>query len=111
MPIYEYEPLRPKAGCDKCATCGGTFEAIVRIGASPPPCPSCRSRKNTKLMGAPAIQIKEARATGRIEKRVKNYLKDGKFSEATRFADKASSMVKSDKVKRIADKLHEKTGK
>jgi len=58
--------------------------------------------------------MKDGRAasqTGRIEKRVKGYLLDGKVSDATRFADKAASMVKSDRVKRIADKLHHKTGK
>ena len=62
-------------------------------------------------MVAPSVHVKEDRATARIEKRVKDYLKDGKFSDATRFADKAASTVKSDKVKRIADKLHKKTGK
>jgi hypothetical protein len=36
---------------------------------------------------------------------------DGKVKDAVRFADKASSMVKSDKVKQIADKLHQKSGK
>ena len=41
-------------------------------------------------------------ATPRIEKRVKDYLKDGKVSDAVRFADKAASMVKSDRVKRVA---------
>ena len=101
MPIYEYE----------CAECGSIFEVIVGRSASPPPCPSCGCGKARKVMVAPSVHVKEDRATARIEKRVKDYLKDGKFSDATRFADKAASMVKSDKVKRIADKLHKKTGK
>ena len=101
MPFYEYE----------CTKCGSTFEVMLRIGGSPPPCPSCGSNESRKLVAAPAIQVRGNRATARIEKRVKDYLKDGKISDATRFADKAASMVKSDKVKRIADKLHQKTGK
>jgi putative FmdB family regulatory protein len=101
MPIYEYE----------CAECRAIFEVILKLGRTPPPCPSCGSRKSTKLLAAPSVQVKEDRATTRVEKRVKDYLKDGKISDATRFADKAASMVKSDKVKRIADKLHKKTGK
>ena len=101
MPIYEYE----------CVECGATFEVMLKVGGTPPPCPNCKSRRSTKLMTAPAVQIKEEQATARIENRVKGYLKDGKISDATRFADKAASMVKSDKVKRIANKLHEKTGK
>jgi hypothetical protein len=62
-------------------------------------------------MAVSAICVREDRATPRIEKRVKDYLKDGKVSDAVRFADKAASMVKSDKVKRIAGRLHEKMGK
>jgi hypothetical protein len=63
------------------------------------------------LIGAPAFHVKVDHATRRIEKRVKDYLKDGKVSDAVRFADKAASTVKSEKVKHIAEKLHQKTGK
>jgi len=100
MPIYDYE----------CADCGFIFEVMVDGGGHPPLCPSCGGEQTKKLIAAPAIHIKTDPGTARIEKRVKDYLKDGKISDATRFADKARSMVKSDKVKRIADKLHEKTG-
>lgn len=99
MPIYDYE----------CTDCGSVFEWIVDRGGNPPPCPSCGGRQTRKLMAAPAVHIKTDRAAAGIEKRVKDYLKDGKVSDATRFADKAASMVQSDQVKRIADKLHEKT--
>jgi len=101
MPIYDYE----------CADCGVIFEVMADGQGHPPVCPSCGGKQTKKLMAAPAIHIKTDGSTAGIEKRVKDYLKDGKISEATRFADKARSMVKSDKVKRIADKLHEKTDK
>ncbi len=101
MPIYEYE----------CAGCGEVFEVILDIGGPPPSCPACGSPECRKLIGAPAIHVKGDHATARIEKRVKDYLIDGKVSDAVRFADKAASMVKSDRVKRVADKLHEKSGK
>lgn len=101
MPMYDYE----------CPDCGAIFEVIVEGGGNPPPlCPRCERGETRKLMAAPAVHIKTDRATARIEKRVKDYLKDGKISDATCFVDKAASMVKSDKVKRIADKLHNKTG-
>jgi putative FmdB family regulatory protein len=101
MPIYDYE----------CPNCGSIFEWIIFGGGNPPPpCPRCGREQTRKLMAAPAVHIKTHRATARIEKRVRDYLKDGKISDATRFVDKAASMVKSDKVKRIADKLHNKTG-
>jgi putative FmdB family regulatory protein len=101
MPIYDY----------KCSKCGLTFEAFVKINDPPILCPYCGSPEITKLITAPAFHIKEDRATPRIEKRIKEYLKEGNISGAMRFADRASSMVKSDKVHRIADRLHQKTGK
>ncbi|MDY6839295.1 MAG: zinc ribbon domain-containing protein [Thermodesulfobacteriota bacterium] len=101
MPIYEYE----------CARCGKVFEMLMPSGENLPPCVSCGSSETRKIMAVSAIRIKEDGATARIGKRVKDYLKDGKVSDAVRFADKAASMVKSDKVQRIAEKLHQKTGK
>jgi putative FmdB family regulatory protein len=101
MPLYEFE----------CSRCGLVFECITDSSRQSVPCEACGSEKTKKLIAAPAIRLKTDQATSRIEKRVKNYLLDGKISEATRFADKAASIVKSDRVKKIADKLHTKTGK
>jgi putative FmdB family regulatory protein len=101
MPIYEYE----------CAGCGGIFEVILAMSDSSPSCPNCGGDACKKLIGAPAVHVKTDRATSRIEKRVKSHLMDGKVKDAVRFADKAASMVKSDRVKRIADKLHQKGDK
>jgi putative FmdB family regulatory protein len=101
MPIYEFE----------CESCGEVFEIILDMNESSPSCPACGGTECRKLIGAPAVHVKVDKATGRIEKRVKDYLIDGKTAEAVRFADKAASMTKSDRVKRIADKLHSKTDK
>ena len=101
MPIYEYE----------CAGCGEIFEVILDMSGPSPSCSNCGGDECRRLIGAPAVHVKADQATGRIEKRVKDYLKDGKVKDAVRFADKAASMVKSDRVKRIADKLHQKSGK
>jgi putative FmdB family regulatory protein len=101
MPIYEFE----------CANCGETFEVILDMGKTAPPCPRCGGNDCRKLIGMPAIHVKTDQATARIEKRVKDYLIDGKTADAVRFADKAASTTKSDRVKQIADKLHSKTDK
>lgn len=101
MPIYEFE----------CTSCGEVFEIILDMNEASPSCPECGASKCRKLIGAPAVHFKADHATARIEKRVKDYLIDGKTSDAVRFADKAASMTKSDRVKRIADKLHSKTDK
>jgi putative FmdB family regulatory protein len=101
MPIYEFE----------CKRCGETFEMIQNMEDALPSCPACGKGPCSRLIGAPAVRVKVDHATSRIEKRVKDYLIDGKTSDAVRFADKAASMTKSDRVKRIADKLHSKTEK
>ena len=101
MPLYEFE----------CTHCKTVFESIAKSHQLSVPCKKCGSRVTKRLVAAPAVHMKGNRSTATIEKRVKDYLLDGKVKEATRFADKAASMVKSDKVKRISDKLHQKTGK
>lgn len=101
MPIYEFE----------CANCGKAFEVILGMGETSPSCPTCGGNECRKLIGAPAVHIKTDHATARIEKRVKDYLIGGKTADAVRFADKAASMTKSDRAKRISDKLHSKTDK
>lgn len=101
MPIFDYE----------CSKCGFVFEALSLSRSEIPQCPECGSEENRRLPGIPAVHVKGGDpATARIEKRVKDYLKDGNIAGAKRFADKAASMSKSEKAKRISDKLHEKTG-
>jgi putative FmdB family regulatory protein len=101
MPLYDFE----------CRDCGEVFEKLVGVNAKGLACPRCGGRRTVKRIGSVAVHVKMDSAAPRVEKRVKDYLKDGKFADATRFADKAASMTKSDRVKRIADKLHQKTGK
>ncbi len=98
----------------RCASCDHVFEVLLRRADDESPrCPACGADDTRKLIGRPAIKVKagDGAAVSRIEQRVKGQLIGGKFGEATRFADKAASMVKSDRVKKLADKLHQKTGK
>jgi len=48
MPIYEYS----------CRECGEEFEKLMRMGASPPPCPACRSAEVRKLVSASSFVLK-----------------------------------------------------
>ena len=48
MPIYEYV----------CESCGGEFEKLVRVGASPPPCPECDGEEVRKLVSAASFVLK-----------------------------------------------------
>jgi putative FmdB family regulatory protein len=102
MPVFDFQ----------CLSCRSIFEALVKQGAETVSCSKCGAKNARKLLSTPSFSISkgEGHPTKGIEKRVKDYLKTGNFSEATRFADKAASMVNSDKVKKIQEKLHQKTG-
>jgi putative FmdB family regulatory protein len=100
MPMFDFQ----------CSACGSIFETLVNKEVKTISCPQCGGKESKKLLSAPSFSIKKGHAAKGIEKRVKDYLKTGNFSEATRFADKAASLVKSDKVKKIQEKLHQKTG-
>jgi len=53
MPIYEYE----------CGSCGGRVERLVRNAADvPKSCPSCGSRKISKLLSAFSVGAAPAHA-------------------------------------------------
>ncbi len=100
MPLFDHQ----------CLHCDHVFEVLLKRGEDLPVCPRCGSADLRRLVGIPAFRVAgDASQVGRIERRVKDYLKDGKWRDATRFADQAASLTRSDKVKRIADKLHEKT--
>ena len=51
MPIFEYQ----------CG-CGNRFEALVRPGKQPRPCPSCGSAELERLFSLPAVKSDTTRA-------------------------------------------------
>lgn len=50
MPIYEY----------RCASCGETFERLIRNGGDPGACPRCDRREVTRLLSTFGIGGKSA---------------------------------------------------
>lgn len=77
MPVFDF----------KCSECGAIFEALVKVDTDIVKCNKCGKNAAVKLLSAPSFSIKKAHGTGGVERKVKDYLKVGKFSEATRFAD------------------------
>lgn len=51
MPIFEY----------RCG-CGHQFEALVRPGKHPPPCPACGATGLERLFSLPAVKSETTRA-------------------------------------------------
>ena len=48
MPIYEF----------KCARCGNLAEIVQRVGARPPPCPACGSKRMARAVSRTAFHLK-----------------------------------------------------
>jgi putative FmdB family regulatory protein len=48
MPIYEFS----------CAKCGNLSEVVQRVGARPPPCPVCGSKRMTRAVSRTAFHLK-----------------------------------------------------
>jgi putative FmdB family regulatory protein len=48
MPIYEF----------KCARCGNLAEVVQRVGARPPPCPACGSKRMARAVSRTAFHLK-----------------------------------------------------
>ena len=48
MPIYEYG----------CTTCGASFEKLMKLDASAPPCPECGSEEVKKKVSASGFVLK-----------------------------------------------------
>jgi len=96
MPIYEFW----------CKVCDEVFERLVFQDGELIRCPNCKGSEIEKIISAPSIKINEDVASKRIRKRLNYYLKAGKLKDAKSFIEKASSYVKTDAVKRMADKVH-----
>jgi len=73
-----------------------------------PVCLGCGSKEVSKLFSPVACQIKLDEAEQRVKRRISSYLRAGKYVDAVRFADKTASMLKSDKVKRMAEEVRKR---
>lgn len=94
MPLYEF--------C--CKRCGSVFEEITPLDSPPPSCPKCGG-ETYRLISPVSFKISDDRAIRRIEKRFRDYIKDGKYKDAERFLSKASEYVKDDRIKRLQEKI------
>ncbi len=69
----------------------------------------CGDKNVSRLISQVVLRINSDQASTRVKKRVSQYLKDGKYTDATRFVDKAASILKSDSVNRTQEEVHRRT--
>lgn len=86
MPIYEYVATNSQLACDYCRR---GFDIIQTIGAAPlQNCPRC-SQPVTKIISSCAVLIAESKENAPVEKKVREYEREGMFSHAAELADKS----------------------
>jgi len=108
MPIYEYEPVEPGKGCEKCAT---RFEIIQKIHEAPLTCcPDC-GRKVKRVISMCRAAIVEANDEyAKTEKKISEYEKSGMWSHAAELADKHSEKFKDRGAKTRALENYKRAG-
>lgn len=108
MPIYEYIPTDPKAGCPFCAD---GFE-LFRKFSDPPvtKCPECHRHVTKTVSLCRAAIMETSEASVGVEKQIKTYEKDGMYSHAAELADKHSEKTNDSQLKTRAKENYKKAG-
>ena len=108
MPIYEYESVEPKAGCGACRK---PFEIIQSLNEPDiQRCPDCHGRVR-KIVSRCRIAIaEESPEYARVENRIREHEKSGRYSHAAELADSFSEQTKDAGLKSRALDNYAKAG-
>jgi putative FmdB family regulatory protein len=108
MPIYEYQSLDPKKGCNKCAQ---RFETIQGISEEPlSSCPYCGQKVRKVISWCRAAIVETSDEYARVERQISDYEKEGMWSHAAELADKHSEKIKDKSIKTRALDNYKKAG-
>ncbi|MBL7212191.1 MAG: zinc ribbon domain-containing protein [Desulfobacteraceae bacterium] len=108
MPIYEYEPLNPGTGCDKCENRLEIIQGVAEPSLSV--CPYCSQRVKKVISWCRAAIVETSEEHARVHKRIGEYEKEGMWSHAAELADKHSEKVKDKDMKTRALENYKKAG-
>jgi len=85
MPIYEYESLNARTGCE---TCERRFEVIQEMDEAPlSTCPSCGQPVRKVISWCRAAIMETSDEHVRVNKEVSEYERQGMWSHAAELAD------------------------
>jgi putative FmdB family regulatory protein len=106
MPTYEYKAVESDRSCDYCRR---GFEIIQRITEPALSiCPHCKNHIS-RVLFAPVVVMKGSPITG-MDKKIKEYEKEGKWSHAAELADKEAEKTKREDLKVRALENYKKAG-
>jgi len=108
MPIYEYEALDSKRGCNKCAT---GFEVLQRVDEAPlTRCPNCGQSVRKVISWCRAAVVETSDRHLHTMERINDYERQGMWSHAAELADKHSEKIKDKSIKMRALDNYKKAG-
>ena len=108
MPIYEYQALDPRKGCDKCSR---GFEVIQGIEEEPlVNCPECNRKIKKLISKCHAAIYEQSQESSRIEKKIHDYEKANQWSHAAELADSFAHQSKDRSMKERALDNYKKAG-
>jgi putative FmdB family regulatory protein len=106
MPIYGYKAADPKRSCNHCRAGFEVTQKITEPALTL--CPRCKC-PIIRVLFAPAVVIKGSPVT-EMERKIKEYEKEGKWSHAAELADKESEKTKREDLKTRALDNYKKAG-
>jgi len=108
MPIYEYEALDLKKGCNKCAT---GFEVLQRVDEERlTRCPKCGQGIKKVISWCRAAVVETSDEHSSTMNRINDYERQGMWSHAAELADKHSEKIKDKSIKMRALDNYKKAG-
>lgn len=108
MPIYEYQVLQPRNGCNKCRV---GFEVFQGIHEEPlVACPFCGQKVGKIISWSRSAIIETSEEHIEVTKRIKDYEKSGMWSHAAELADMHSEKINDKGLKARALENYKKAG-
>lgn len=108
MPIYEYTSIEQAKACGTCAT---GFEVIhSRSGALVAMCPECGMPVRRVVSRCCVVVTCPNESNVKIEKTIRGYEQEGRWSHAAELADKQSASLKDEALRTRANENYKKAG-
>lgn len=108
MPIYEYESKEPGKGCEKCRI---RFEVFQQMSEGPlSECPVCGGPVKKVISWCRAAVVETPEETAKVQSKIEQYEKEGRWSHAAELADTHSEKTKDKALKTRALEDYKKAG-
>ncbi len=108
MPIYEYESTDPAHACPRC---GPRFEVLQNLSEAPlTRCPDCGAPVRKLISWCRGAVVETDAAHARVESRIGEHERQGRWSHAAELADKQAEKTKDSQLRSRALDNYKKAG-